>query len=118
MKILDRYLLAEYLRNMLLTSLIFLFLFVTIDFFEKIRMFLTNNATLAQMLSYSLFQIPIALAQILPAVILLSSLITFGNLSRHSEIIALKANGISLLRFALPILGVSILTSLAIFILS
>jgi lipopolysaccharide export system permease protein len=118
MKIIDRYLLKEYLRNMLLISLIFLLLFLTIDFFERIRMFLSNNATLTQMLSYSFFQVPIALAQLLPAVVLLASLITFGNLSRNSEIIAMKANGIRLFRFALPVLGVSCLTSLAIFILN
>jgi len=118
MKIIDRYLLREYLRNMLLITLIFIFLFLTIDFFEKIRMFLSNNATLRQMLAYSGWQIPLALSQMLPAVVLLSALITFGNLSRHSEIIALKANGISLFRFALPALGISALTSLAIFFLN
>ncbi|MHB8830215.1 MAG: LPS export ABC transporter permease LptG [Syntrophales bacterium] len=118
MKIIDRYLLREYLRNMLLITLIFVFLFLTIDFFEKIRMFLSNNATLKQMLAYSFWQIPIALSQMLPAVVLLSALITFGNLSRHSEIIALKANGISLFRFALPVLGISALTSLAVFFLN
>jgi len=118
MKILDRYLLNDYLRNMLFIAIIFIFLFLTIDFFEKIRMFLSNNATLKQMLSYSLFQVPIALSQTLPAVVLLSSLITFGNLSRHSEIIALKANGISLFRFALPAIAISLLTSLAIFLLN
>jgi lipopolysaccharide export system permease protein len=79
-------------------------------------MFFSNNATMEQMLSYCLFQIPIALPQLLPAVILLSSLITFGNLSRHSEIIALKANGISLFRFARPALVVAVLTSLTIFV--
>ncbi|MHB8092221.1 MAG: LPS export ABC transporter permease LptG [Syntrophales bacterium] len=118
MKILDRYLLKEYLRNMLLIALIFVFLFLTIDFFEKIRMFLSNHATLEQMLGYSLLQVPIALSQTLPAVVLLSALITFGNLSRHSEIIALKANGIRLFRFAVPTLGIALLASLAVFLLN
>jgi len=87
---------------MLFVTLIFLFLFLTIEFFERIRMFLSNHATMAQMFSYLLLQIPIFLPQILPAVILLASLLTFGNLSRHSEIIALKANGVTF--FASPYL--------------
>jgi len=116
MNILDRYLLKDYLRNMLLMTLIFLFLFLTIDFFERIRMFLSNNATTTQMFSYLLLQIPISLPQILPAVILISSLLTFGNLSRHSEIIAMKANGINLFRFALSAFVVSAIAAIAIFV--
>lgn len=116
MTILDRYLLKDFLRNMLLISLVFLFLFLTIDFFERIRMFLSNHATLDQMLSYLLLQAPIFLPQILPAVVLLSTLLTFGNFSRHSEITALKANGVSLFRFAFPAFVVSVLTAFAIFI--
>ncbi len=116
MNILARYLLKDYLRNMLFVTLIFLFLFLTIDFFERIRMFLSNHATMAQIFSYLLLQIPIFLPQILPAVILLASLLTFGNLSRHSEIIALKANGVNLFRFALSAFVVSVITSIAIFV--
>jgi lipopolysaccharide export system permease protein len=118
MKIVDRYLVTEYLRNMLFITLSFLSLFLIIDFFEKIRMFLSNHATLAQMGSYFLFRIPMVISQILPAAVLLASLITCGYLSRHSEITAMKANGISLYRIAVPILTIAALTSLLIFFLS
>ncbi len=118
MKILDRYLFAEFLRNLLLITISFLFLFLIIDFFEKIRMFLSNQATFAQMGSYFLFRMPMIISQILPAAVLLASLLTFGYLSRHSEITAIKANGISLYRISLPILTIAILTCLLIFFLS
>ena len=118
MTILDRYCAKEFLRFLAIIVISFICLYVIIDFFEKIRMFLSNHATSKQMLAYALFQIPIALSQTLPAVVLLSALITFGNLSRHSEIIALKANGIRLFRFAAPALGIAVLTSLAVFLLN
>ncbi|MCX5838504.1 MAG: LPS export ABC transporter permease LptG [Deltaproteobacteria bacterium] len=118
MKIVDRYLVAEYLKNLLLITLSFLSLFLIIDFFEKIRMFLSNHATFAQMGSYFLFRIPMVISQILPAAVLLASLVTCGYLSRHGEITALKANGISLYRIAIPILTIAVLTSLLIFLLS
>jgi lipopolysaccharide export system permease protein len=117
MKIVDRYLIREYLRNMLFITLSFVSLFLLIDFFEKFRMFLSNNATLLQMGSYFLFQIPMVVSQILPAAVLLASLITCGYLSRHSEITAMKANGISLYRIAVPILAIAALTSLLVFAL-
>ncbi|MCX5821397.1 MAG: LPS export ABC transporter permease LptG [Deltaproteobacteria bacterium] len=118
MKIMDRYLVTEYLRNLLLITLSFLSLFLIIDFFEKIRMFLSNHATFAQMGSYFLFRIPMVISQILPAAVLLASLVTCGYLSRHSEITAMKANGISLYRIVLPILIIAAMTSLLIFFLS
>jgi lipopolysaccharide export system permease protein len=45
--------------------------------------------------------------QMLPAAILLASLMTCGYMSRHGEITAMKANGISLYRLAFPILTVA-----------
>ena len=118
MNIIDRYLVREYLRNLLFITLSFLALFLIIDIFEKSRMFMSNHATFAQMGSYFLFMMPTIISQILPAAVLLASLITCGYLSRHSEITAMKANGISLYRIALPILTIATLTSLMLFILS
>ena len=118
MKIVDRYLIKEYLRNLLFITLSFISLFLIIDFFEKFRMFLSNHATFPQMGSYFFFRIPMIVSQILPAAILLASLMTCGYLSRHSEITAMKANGISLYRIALPILTIAVLISLLIFFLN
>ena len=118
MKIVDRYLINEYLGNLLLITLSLISLFLIIDFFEKFRMFLSNHATFGQMGSYFFFRLPMIISQILPAAILLASLMTCGYLSRHSEITAMKANGISLYRIAIPILTIAALTSLLIFFLS
>ena len=40
----------------------------------------------------------------LPLAILLSSLMTFGNLAEHNELTALKASGFSLLRIKRPLI--------------
>jgi len=118
MSILDRYLSAEFARNLLLITACFLSLFLIIDFFEKIRMFLSNQATFVQMASYFLFRIPMIVAQILPAAVLLSALITCGTLSRHGEIGAMKANGISLYRISVPIMIIAGSICLLVFLLS
>jgi lipopolysaccharide export system permease protein len=117
MKIIDRYLVTEYLRNLMFITASFLCLFLIIDFFEKIRMFLSNHATVAQMGSYFLFRMPMIISQVLPAAVLVASLVTCGTLSKHSEITAMKANGISLYRIAFPILVIAAVTSATIFLL-
>ena len=56
---------------------------------------------MAQLLSYaSVNFIPMAL----PLAILLSSIMTFGNISEHYELVALKSSGISLLRIMSPLI--------------
>ncbi len=118
MKILDRYLTVEFLRNLLFITASFASLFLIIDFFEKTRMFLSNHATFQQIAAHFLFRIPMIVSQILPAAVLLASLIVCGILSRHNEITAMKANGISLYRLSLPILLIAAAVCVVVFFLS
>jgi lipopolysaccharide export system permease protein len=118
MKILDRYVRREFSRNLLFITVCFISLFLIIDFFEKIRMFLSNHATFQQMAAHFLYRIPMILSQVLPAAILLASLMTCGTLSRHNEIVAMKANGISLYRASIPILTIAASVCVLVFFLS
>lgn len=54
----------------------------------------------------------------LPLAILLSSLMTFGNLGEHYELVALKSSGISLKRLMRPLVILSVLISISAFIFS
>lgn len=118
MKILYRYLAYEFARNLVFITLCLISLYLIIDFFEKIRMFLSNHAHVQQMAAHFFFRIPMILSQMLPAAVLLASLMTCGYLSRHSEIVAMKANGISLYRASLPILTIAASICLLVFLLN
>jgi lipopolysaccharide export system permease protein len=102
LRLLDKYILKEFLRFFVITIVSFVALFIIIDFFEKIRMFLSNNASIFQMASYFVYSIPIILSYILPPAVLLTTLMTFGSFSKFNEITAMKANGINLYRISLP----------------
>lgn len=118
MKILDRYLTVEFSRNLLFIAVCFISLFLIIDFFGKTRMFLSSHATFRQMAAHFLFLIPAMLSQTLPAAVLLASLMACGSLSRHNEITAMKANGVSLYRLFLPILTIASSVCLLVFLLN
>lgn len=118
MKLLDKYILKEFLRFFLITCVTFIALYLLIDFFEKIRMFLSNKATTAQMASYFLYSLPVIISLTLPAAMLLSTLLTYSYLSKFSEITAMKANGVSLYRIALPALTVAAFTTVFLFFFS
>ncbi len=52
----------------------------------------------------------------MPIAILISSIMTFGNLGERFELVAIKSSGISLLRFMRPVMMLTILLSLITFI--
>ncbi len=62
MTVLDRYIAREFILTFFFVLLAFLCLYLVIDFFERIRMFLSNNATLAQIVSYHLYTVPSVVA--------------------------------------------------------
>jgi lipopolysaccharide export system permease protein len=111
LKILDKYILKEFFRFFVITFLALIALFLIVDFFERIRMFLSNNASFTQMVSYFLFSIPLITSYVLPPTVLLSTLMTFSSLSKFHEITAMKANGINIYRITLPIFFFSLITA-------
>jgi lipopolysaccharide export system permease protein len=116
--VLDRLISKEYLKLFLLIIISFLSLYLIVDFFERIRMFMSNHATLSQIISYFFFKIPMIISQIIPAAALLAALITFGSMSRSNEIVALKANGISLYRTAASVVTISFIICIFAFSIS
>lgn len=103
MKILDKYILKEFFKFFVISFLAFIALFLIVDFFERIRMFLSHNASIAQMASYFLFSIPLIISYVVPPTVLLATLMTFSSLSRFNEITAIKANGVNIYRITLPV---------------
>lgn len=118
MKLLDKYILKEFLRFFIITFISFIALFMIVDFFEKIRMFLSNNASVSQIASYFIYSIPMIISYILPPAVLLSTLLTFGSFSKSNEITAMKANGVSIYRICLPVVTVAAITSVFLFYFS
>ncbi|MBN1545464.1 MAG: LPS export ABC transporter permease LptG, partial [Syntrophaceae bacterium] len=118
MKILDRYILKEFSRFLIMIMGLFIVLFIIIDFFERLKLFLSNHATISQMAGFIVFQIPMIISLTLPVAVLVATLITLSTFSRNSEITAMKANGISLYRIAAPIFFCSLAISAGLFFFS
>lgn len=116
MTILDKYISKEFLRIFFLMIVSFLAVFLIVDFFGRIRMFLSNGATVVQMTKYFFYSLPQIIAQVIPVGVLLACLLTFGGLSRNLEITAMKANGVSLYRTAVPVFVIAVFISLFSFI--
>jgi lipopolysaccharide export system permease protein len=108
---LDRYVFGEFLRVFAVTALGFPVLVFVLDLVQNLNKYLGRGlAPGALALSY-LYWIPDTLFLVLPAAVLFATVFTIGALTRHSEITAAKASGISFHRFILPIVWGAVLAA-------
>ncbi len=93
-------------------------LYLTIELFDWIDIFLKHGASAGTIAAYLLYRIPFILFQIVPACMLLATLLALGMLSRYNEIIAMRTSGVSIYRIVWPLLGVSVGIALVAFCLN
>ncbi len=103
-RILDRYLLREFLVSFSLALLFFISIFIVVDVFEKIDTFIDHKASIVSVVEFYVFGIPYVVVLVLPVAMLLGCLLTFGHLARRNELVAMSVSGIDLLRTAAPVL--------------
>ncbi|MDR2861123.1 MAG: LPS export ABC transporter permease LptG [Syntrophobacterales bacterium] len=118
MKIIDRYILGEFFRFLIMCLLLFVSLFLVIDFFERLRFFISNQAAVKHALAYVVCQIPMVISLTLPVAVLIATMATLSIFSKNSEITAMKATGISLYRIGAPILLAACLITMILFFFS
>ncbi len=118
MNILSRYLAKEFLKLLLLCQVIFIAVYLMIDFTGGIDDFLNAQAPVYRMFAYYGYKIPAVFVQMLPVSALTSVIILFCILKRNNEVIALNSCGISLWTIARPLMVTSLLLSLAAFFFS
>jgi lipopolysaccharide export system permease protein len=116
-RILPRYVVREYQKIFGLSLGSLVLIYVVVLFFQKVDLIVKNQAPFYLIFEYLLCRIPEIIFQwILPYAVLLSILLTLGTLSRHSEIIAMKAGGLSLYRITLPLFFIALLISFCSFL--
>ncbi len=113
--ILDEYVMRSFVRNFALTLTVLASVFLIFTFFELIGDIIRYRTPLVTVGEYLLNLIPFILYNVTPLCSLVAVLITFGSLSRTSELTAMKATGISLYRVVAPILLVAAILSGALF---
>lgn len=113
--ILDEYVMGSFLCNFGLVLVSFSLLFLIFTFFELIGDIIRFRTPLVTVGDYLLNLIPFILYNMTPLCSLLAVLITFGALSRSSEMTAMKATGVSLYRVIAPVLLLAAIISVALF---
>jgi lipopolysaccharide export system permease protein len=100
---LDRYVLIEFLKILGATAIGFPVLVIIIDLTENLNKYMQRQLPPLDIAKAYVFGVPWTMFQVLPAAVLFATVFSIGGFTRHSEISAAKASGISFYRFIAPI---------------
>ena len=110
MRLLDRYVIRNFLQVYLYCIAGFISIWLIFDVSDNISTFIDEHVGLWLVVRYYATQIPQVLIILLPVSLLLSLLFSLGRMSRANEIVSMLTAGVSLPRVLLPLIGMGLLT--------
>jgi len=110
-QLVDGYVLNSFVFYFVILLVSFVLMTQVYTFFELLSDIVKNNIAMSRVFTYLFFLTPQLIYDSAPISVLVAALITFGVLTKHNEITAFKASGISLYRLAIPVLGMALLLS-------
>jgi len=109
---LDRYVFIEFWKIFVTTALGFPILVNIIDLTDNLDKYLGQHLGIGRIALSYLYWLPDSMFMVLPAAVLFATVFAIGALTRHSEITAAKASGISFYRFIAPIFVGAVIATL------
>ncbi len=107
---LTRYILRGFLRAVLAVFAVITLVILLFTSVENLRRFGESGAHSGEVVRITLLQAPEVLYQVFPLVLMLASLVTFLRFARTSELVVMRASGISALRLiAIPVVTATLL---------
>lgn len=110
-KLIDRYILAELLKPFTAGVAAFLIIMVSNTLYMFLKMIVDFGLSTWVVVQLLLYNLPAIAVVTLPVAYMFATLLALGRLAKDSEIIVLRACGVSLARAVMPVLIVSLLVS-------
>jgi len=114
-QVVDGYVLQSFVFYFVLLLTSFVLMTHVYTFFELLSDIVKNHITMFRVFTYLFFLTPQLIYDSAPISVLVAVLITFGVLTKHNEITAFKASGVSLYRLSIPVLFIALFLSGALF---
>ncbi|MBN2685954.1 MAG: LptF/LptG family permease [Pontiellaceae bacterium] len=118
MKILTRHLFLNLFKPMIYLLLAFTMLFVIADLMNNASEWIAKSVPMKVIFQYYTLKLPSMIIFIVPICLLLATLYSLSMLTRHSEIVAMRASGVSIYRIIRSYLFMGILCSLVTFFIN
>ena len=111
MKILNRYILKEFIKPFFFGVSLFCMLFFISEFFFRLPELIAHHASIKWTFIFLTGHIPMYLRDTLPIAAFFGTIFCLNRLNKDGEIIAMKSSGIDVYRLTLPILLFSLFLS-------
>jgi len=112
MKIIDLYIGKILLRYIMVTIVVLLGLFTFVSFIDELSDLDRGRYGILQIIQYVILTIPKTLYEVFPMAALIGSILGLSTLARDSELIVMRAAGISIQRIVFSVLKVGIILAL------
>ncbi|MBU1887655.1 MAG: LptF/LptG family permease, partial [Candidatus Omnitrophica bacterium] len=118
MRILDKYIIKNFITPFLYCLALFIFLYMIIDIFGYLDEILKRGIPLLMLQEYYLSMIPFIIMHSAPVASLISTIYVISTMNKNDEIIAMRAAGISIGRILTPLVCLGLAISIAVFVVS
>jgi len=112
MRILDRYIVRQFLVSFFFGLIAFILIFVIVNMMENLDDFIDADVPIKIITEYYIAFIPEIIKFMIPLAVLLSALFITGRLSSQNELSAIKSTGTSLYRIMTPFFIIALIISL------
>jgi lipopolysaccharide export system permease protein len=116
LKILDRYILAEFFRKWFTLLALIVVIMLLKDLLTELGQLTTKSPSMISLVRLFVYRLPAPVVEMLPLSVILAMMFSVGALAKKKEILAIHACGVSYLRLALPLAIISVLIAVGTFI--
>lgn len=112
LKLMDFYILKQFISKLVATTIAFIVIFIVVDIIDHLDKFIDASMPAVAILKYYIYTIPWFVSIGFPMAMLLSTVFTLSILQKNSELTAIKASGVGFRRIATPLLIMGFIFSL------
>ncbi|MEO0091949.1 MAG: LptF/LptG family permease [candidate division WOR-3 bacterium] len=109
MKVIDRFLIKEFIKYTFLATISVVAIYQIIDLFEELQYFINRRASVFTVLEYYFYSTPSAVSLLLPVGTILACFFVYGVLTRERAMYVFKSAGINIFRLFLPMIILGLL---------
>ena len=112
-RLLSRYVVRQFTTTFILLVLGIPLLFIIGDVTDHIDTYMERGVTGAKLAMSYVYQLPLFIVYAFPIAALVATVFTIGGMTRHQEITAAKAGGVSFYRIFLPVMALAVVLGFA-----
>ncbi len=118
MRILDKYIVKNFLTAFFYCLVLFISIYIIIDLFEHLDEILKHSVPILILQEYYLSMIPFIIMYTSPLASLIASIYAIGIMNKHDELTAMRAAGINIFRIFAPFVCMGLIISITVFAIS